>query len=252
MGLECCLYLAEEAKDPFRTVPRAIVGSVVAASVLRMLFLITLTIAIDDIPRISASGSPVAAIMRDRLGPATEKTLLVAITIAFFGAGIVVMVACSRLVYAMSRDGRFPAHRLMRRVNPRTRTPIAATVLVFALGIVLVLALPGAALLELVTASTILPAVTYGSTIVLYLAVRGRLSRKKGAFDLGRFELPVAVCALVWTLIALFVLVTPGEALVSVLIVAGLLLGGLFFLAMLRFDRQAMEIEPGEVDVFTA
>ncbi len=139
------------------------------------------------------------------------------------------MVACSRLVFAMSRDGRFPAHRLMRRVSPRTRTPIPATVLVFALGVVLMVAVPGAALLEPVTASTILPAVTYGSTIVLYLTVRSRLSRKRGAFDLGRFELPVAVCALVWTLIALFVLVTPKEALVSVVIVVGLLLlGGLF------------------------
>lgn len=252
VGFDSAANLAEEAKDPFRAVPRAIVGSVVAAGVLGMLFLITLTVAIDDIPRISATGSPVAAIMRDQLGPVTERTLLVAITIAFFGAGIVVMVACSRLVFAMSRDGRFPAHRLMRRVNPRTRTPIPATVLVFVLGLVLMVALPGTALLKLVTASTILPAVTYGSTIVLYLAVRGRLSRKKGAFDLGRFELPVAICALLWTLIALFVLVTPKEAFVSVVIVAGLLLlGCLFFLAMLRFDRRAMETEPGEVDSFT-
>ncbi|MEJ8645809.1 hypothetical protein WKI68_40540 [Streptomyces sp. MS1.HAVA.3] len=65
--------------------------------------------------------------MRDQLGPAMERTLLVAITIAFLGAGIVAMVACSRLVFAMSRDARFPAHRLMRRVNPargrRSRRP---------------------------------------------------------------------------------------------------------------------------------
>ncbi|MGW6922411.1 APC family permease [Streptomyces sp. NPDC054950] len=253
VGFDSAANLAEEAKDPFRTVPRAIVGSVVAAGVLGMLFLITLTMAIDDIPRVSADGSPVAAIMRDQLGPATEKTLLVAITIAFFGAGVVVMVACSRLVYAMSRDGRFPAHRLMRRVNPRTGTPIPATVLVLALGVVLMVALPGDALLELVTASTILPAIAYGSTIVLYLAVRGRLSRRKGAFDLGRFELPVAICALVWTLVALFVLVAPREAFVSVVIVVGLLLlGGLFFVVMLKLDRQALETEPGDENAFTA
>lgn len=253
VGFDSAANLAEEAKDPFRTVPRAIVGSVVAAGVLGMLFLITLTMAIDDIPRVSADGSPVAAIMRDQLGPATEKTLLVAITIAFFGAGVVVMVACSRLVYAMSRDGRFPAHRLMRRVNPRTGTPIPATVLVLALGVVLMVALPGDALLELVTASTILPAIAYGSTIVLYLAVRGRLSRRTGAFDLGRFELPVAICALVWTLVALFVLVAPREAFVSVVIVVGLLLlGGLFFVVMLKLDRQALETEPGDENAFTA
>ena len=49
-----------------------------AAGLLGLLFLISLTVAIDDIPRISASGSPVAAIMRDQLGPVMERTLLVA------------------------------------------------------------------------------------------------------------------------------------------------------------------------------
>ncbi|MEU2121240.1 hypothetical protein [Nocardia niwae] len=69
-------------------------------------------------------------------------------------------------------------------------------------------------------------------------------------FDLGRFELPVAVGALVWSAVALFVLVTPTDATVPVVIVAGLLLvGALFFLA-LAFDRQALETEPGDVSVF--
>ncbi|WP_405442775.1 APC family permease [Streptomyces avidinii] len=251
VGFDSAANLAEEAKDPYRTVPRAIVGSVVAAGLLGLLFLITLTVAIEDIPRITAEGSPVAAIMRDQLGPTAERILLVAISFAFFGAGIVAMVACSRLIFAMARDGRFPAHRLMRKVDPRTRTPIPATILIFALGVVLMVALPGAALLELITASTILPAITYGSTIVLYLAVRKRLGRRKGAFDLGRFELPVAICALVWTLVALCVLVAPEEALVSVVIVAGLLLaGGLAFLGLLRFNRRAMETEPGDAGFF--
>ncbi|WKD31744.1 APC family permease [Streptomyces xanthophaeus] len=247
VGFDSAANLAEEAKDPHRSVPRAIVGSVVAAGILGMLFLIALTVAIEDVPRISADGSPVAAIMRENLGPAAEKVLLVAISFAFFGAGIVVMVSCSRLVFAMSRDARFPAHQVMRRVNPRTQTPVPATRLILALGFVLMVALPGAALLELITASTILPAVIYGATIVLYLAVRGRLGRQEGFFDLGRLELSVALCALVWTLLALFVLVTPREALVPVVVVAGLLLlGGLFFLGMLVFDREALDTEPGE------
>lgn len=222
-----------------------------AAGLLGLLFLITLTVAIEDVPRISRDGSPVATIMRDQLGQVTERTLLIAITLAFFGAGMVVMVACSRIIFAMSRDGRFPAHRLMRRVNPHTRTPIPATVLIFAMGVILMVALPGAALLELITASTILPALIYGSTTVLYLAVRRRLGRRKGAFDLGRLELPVAVAALVWTIVALVVLVTPDEALVPLVIVVGLLVvDGLFFLGMLISDRRCLEAEPGDVDVF--
>lgn len=247
VGFDAAANLAEEAKDPFRSVPRAIVGSVVAASVLGLAFLIALTVAIDDVAKTSASGSPVALIMREQLGPVVERTLLVAINFAFFACGMVVMATGSRLVYAMSRDGRFPAHRLMRRVNPRTQTPIPATILIFAGGVVLMLVLPGSALLQLITASTILPAVIYGATVILYLAVRKQLGRREGAFDLGRFELPIAITALVWVAVALFVLVAPSEAFVPVLIVVGLIAtGGVFFLAMLIFDRDALDAEPGD------
>ena len=111
------------------------------------------------------------------------------------------------MVFAMSRDQRFPAHQLMRKVDPRTSTPVPATILVFVVGVVLMLAVPGAALLELITASTILPALIYGATVILYLAVRKRLEHKEGAFSLGRFELPVAIGALAWSAFVLFVLV---------------------------------------------
>src|SRR4029078_3854605 len=69
VGFDSAANMAEEAKDPFRSVPRAIVGSVVAAAVLGLIFLIALTIAIRDIPRISTSQTPVAAILRYQLGP---------------------------------------------------------------------------------------------------------------------------------------------------------------------------------------
>jgi amino acid transporter len=156
----------------------------------------------------------------------------------------------ARLVFAMSRDGRFPAHRLMRRVHPRTQTPIPATVLIFAGGVVLMVALPGEALLQLITAATILPILSYAATVVLYLTVRKRLERRKGAFDLGPFELPVAIAALLWLVLALIVLVTPGAALVPDLIVIGLLfVGGLYFLGMLMFDRKSLWTEPGDIPV---
>ena len=133
----------------------------------------------------------------------------------------------------------------MRRVNPRTQTPIPATLLIFAGGVLLMIAMPGEALLALITASTILPVLIYAATVILYLSVRQQLDRKEGAFDLGRFELPVAIGALVWLIAATFVLVTPGTALVPVLIVVGLMLvGGVFFAGMLVFDRRSLDAEP--------
>jgi amino acid transporter len=250
VGFDSAANLAEEAKDPFRSVPRAIVASVVAAGVLGLLFLIALTAAIKDIPAVTASGSPVAAIIRSQLGPVAERILLAGLAFAMFGAGMVVMAACSRQVFAMARDARFPMHALMRKVNPRTQTPVAATILILAVGVVLMLALPGEALLQLIIGSTILPALIYGAIVILYLAVRKRLEHREGGFSLGRFEVPVAVAALIWEAFVLVALVTPGDATVPTLIVIGLILAGGVYFAYLRIaHRYVLETEPG-ADIF--
>jgi amino acid transporter len=251
VGFDSAANMAEEAKDPYRTVPRAIVGSVVAAAVLGMAFVIALTIAIKDIPRATAADSPVALILHDQLGPVMERLFLVAIVFAFFGAGLVTLATCARMVFAMSRDSRFPAHQLMRRVSPRTQTPIPATILIVVVGFVLMGALPGDALLELLTVGGIIGAVIYGAIIVLYLGVRKRLERQKDAFDLGRFEMPVAIGALVWSVLVVLVLVSPPQAWTAVLISVGLVLvGGAYLAYLLVFNGEVLETEPGEVDVF--
>jgi amino acid transporter len=252
VGFDSAANLAEEAKDPFRSVPRAIVASVDAAGVLGLLFLIALTVAIKDVPAVSAEGSPVAAIIRSQLGPVAERILLLGIVFAMFGAGMVVMTAASRQAFAMARDGRFPAPGLMRRVNSRTQTPVPATILILVVGVVLMVALPGDALIQLIVGGTILPALIYGATVVLYLSVRKRLEHREGGFSLGRFELPVATAALIWVAAALFVLVTPKSNFVPVLVVVGLILvGGMYFAYMMIFNREVLETEPGE-DVLAA
>ncbi|GAB7067920.1 amino acid permease [Mycobacterium hodleri] len=247
VGFDAAANMAEEAKDPFRTVPRAIVGSVVAAGVLGMLFLIALTVAITDIPAVTAAESPVATIMGDQLGTVTERVFLVAIAIAFFGGGMVTLTSCSRMIFAMARDDRFPAPRLMKRVDGHTKTPIPATILPVVLGTAILVALPGDALLELITSGTVLIALTYGGIVVLYLSVRKRLEHKEGGFTLGRFEMPVAVAALIWSVCVLVILLSPASAGTAVVIVAGLLaVGGLYFAYLMIFRRRVLESEPGE------
>ena len=252
VGFDAAANMAEEAKDPFRSVPRAIVGSVAAAGILGMLFLIALTVAITNIPEVTAAESPVAAIMADQLGTVTERIFLVAIAIAFFGGGMVTLASCSRMIYAMARDDRFPAHRLMKKVDSRTQTPIPATILPVVLGTAMLVALPGDALLELITSGTVLIAMTYGGIVVLYLAVRKRLEQKEGGFTLGRFEMPIAISALIWSICVLIILLSPTSSRVSMVIVAGLLaVGGLYFGYMMLFNGKVLDHEPGE-DTFAA
>jgi len=252
VGFESAVNMSEEAKDPFRSVPRAIVGSVAAASLLGMVFLIALTVAIENVPKVSAAGSPVAMIMHDQLGTVTERIFLTAIAIAFFGGGLVTLTTCARMIFGMSRDYRFPASRLLRRVNERTQTPIPATVLAVVTGIAVLAVLPGNALLNLITAGTVFPALTYGMIVILYLSVRKRLDRQEGAFDIGRFETPVSIAALVWSICSLVALLSPASARVPIMIVTGLLVvGGLYFAYMMTFNRDVLDHEPGDLAVFS-
>jgi amino acid transporter len=143
-------------------------------------------------------------------------------------------------------DERFPVHGLFKKVNPRTGTPIPATLLVLALGIGLMLVLPGDALLPLILVWAILMFVPYGMTIVLYLAVRSRLDRREGGWDLGRFEMPVAIVALLWVVVAIVVAIATSATIAPVLIVAGLVvMGGAYFVHLLTSRRRALEHEPG-------
>ena len=94
--------------------------------------------------------------------------------------------------------------------------------------------------------------VTHQHFVLLYLGVRKRLGRQEDAFDLGRFDIPVAIGALVWSVVVVFVLVSPPGALTAVLISVGVLLaGGVYLAYLLMFNREVLETEPGDVSVFT-
>jgi len=251
VGFETASNMAEEAKNPTRSVPRAIIGSVVAASVLGMLFVIILTVSITDMAKVSNTESPVAEIMNQRFGPGFERPLLAAITLAFFGAALVSMVSGARYIYAMSRDGRFPAHKVMGRVNARTHTPIPATLLVLIVGVVLMALMPGDALLQLIMAGAIVTILPYLMTIVLYLATRHKLDSKPGGFDLGRWEWPVAIGALVWVIISLFVVITTSPGWAPIALAFGLAAAGLLYFGyMWKFNREVLEHEPGDPNMF--
>ena len=238
IGFDAAANMAEEAKNPVRDVPRAIVGSVVTAAVLGMLLVVALTVSIRDMNAASTSNSAVAEIMNQQFGAGLERPFLVVIAIAFFGAAVVAMAGTSRMIFAMARDDRFPGHRVLKRVNRRTSTPIWATVLQLGLGIALIMAIRGGAMLQLILAGAILVTIPYGMTVVLYLVVRGKLERKEGAFDLGRFEVPVAVAALVWLLAAAFVSIVSAPTIIPIVIVVGMLLVGAVYLGYLLVCRR--------------
>lgn len=206
VGFESAANLAEETKNPQRVVPRAMWQAVVASGVLGFLFLVVVTLLAGDPVELAKSATPIADVVSRVLGPVVGNILLVLVVVAIFACGMVILMTGSRLVWAMSRDGRFPGHTVLRRVSPRTRTPLAATAMVFGVGqvILAIFALQTNALFTLFSAATLLPAVIYAATVLLYLIRRRRLPLSTG-FTLGRFEIPVIVLASAWLIFELLI-----------------------------------------------
>ena len=101
---------------------------------------------------------------------------------SIFACGLVIMVTNSRMIWSMARDRRLPGHQLWSQVPRATGGPSWATVLAAVIGavITLVLRTHTGALVTLFTASTIMPALLYASTVLLYLLRRGAAAGGRG------------------------------------------------------------------------
>jgi amino acid transporter len=248
VGFEAASNLAEETVEPHKTIPRAMVRAVVLSGVVGMAFLIALTYAIKAIGPVSHSAAPVALIVQEVLGGVVQKIFLVFVCVSIFACGLIIMVTNGRLIWSMARDRRLPGYQLWRRVPRATGGPTWATILAAAIGavITLVLRTHTAALVTLFTASTIMPALLYASTVLLYVFAARRRAGAGPRFSLGRFELPVVAGALIWLAYELIILIGPTQFRDAQYYVLGSLgVGLLFYAGQWLLEPHAMRTEEG-------
>jgi amino acid transporter len=247
VGFEAASNLAEETEEPHRTIPRAMVRAVLLSGAVGMAFLIALSYATKSVSAATASSAPVALIVHDVLGGVVQKLFLIFVVVSIFACGMVIMVTNSRLIWSMARDRRLPGHQLWSQVPRATGGPSWATGLAAVLGAIITLALRThtAALVTLFTASTIMPAILYACTVLLYL-LAGRRRGQAGKSALGRWEVPVIAGALIWLAYELIVLIGPSAFRDAQYYVLGALgIGLVFYLVQWLIEPAAMRTEPG-------
>ncbi len=121
LGFDAVSTLAEEAEDPRRDIPRAILVIVAAAGV----FFVAVTYAMQTLfPDVSEVGNIVGAspeIARHIGGAAFQAVFIGGYLVAVLGCGITQQMSAARLLYAMGRDGALPRRPfalLNRRLVP--------------------------------------------------------------------------------------------------------------------------------------
>lgn len=123
MGFEEMVKLAEETREPEKTIPRALVLALAAAVVLYMLVTVS-AVSVLGWEGLAATPAPFAAIAEAALGGSASLLISLVALCATANTSLLLIVATSRLAWGMAGDRALPA--LLARVHPIFGTPWVA------------------------------------------------------------------------------------------------------------------------------
>jgi len=212
VGFELAADMSEDAVNPRSSVPRGVIWAVAGSAVLGMIALIGFTVAIPDLKAVEQPGLPLLVIAGYWLPAWLVKVFVAFVIFSMFAILVVGAGAQARLAYSMARDNMLPFSGALKKVNPRTQTPIVA-LLVFAVVDIAVTwygYLQASAFATLVGATAIIPYIIYFLITAGYAYKRRQLDSLPGVFSLGRWAWPVIIFVLIYSALIIFVLSVPA------------------------------------------
>ena len=237
-GYDASAHLAEETHDPARRTPWGILMAVIVSAVAGYLLLASITLAIRDLPAIASDKHAALVVMKGALGDGFGRAAMGMALAAMWFCGLSSVTSASRTLYAFSRDRGLPFASTLSRVNEKTRTPIAA-ILVLTIGpflLVLGTAPFSDALFDaMAKMATMGLYVSYGVPIALGAVARhrGRWTTK-GPFHLRGLGVPIAWAAVGWCIFVLVVCSLPPNQLPAGMLAGAIVVLGLLYLVVVR------------------
>lgn len=127
IGFEDVANLSEEAHEPERDVPRALLISVAATSIVYLL-VVWAVLAVLDPGRLEQSASPLTT-AGAAIAPWLGQVLAVAALFATASTALISLISISRLLFGMSREGDMP--RALAKTMARRKTPWVAALCLY-------------------------------------------------------------------------------------------------------------------------
>jgi amino acid transporter len=190
IGFEDMYNVAEEVRDPQRTIPLGLITAMAAAAVLYIAVAIT---AVSVVPwqELAVAPGPITEVV-SRAAPLIHPVVFTGITLfAVANTGLVNYVTSSRLIYGMARQGLLPS--ALGNVHAGRRTPHIAIAALFL--ILAPLALSGT-IAELASATVLLLLTVFTVVNGSLFILKNRKGEKPGQFEIPRFvpALGMLVC----------------------------------------------------------
>ena len=125
IGFEAMANVAEEVRNPKKTIPRAIILSVIISALIYVLVSLSVVrvISWEDL---SLSSAPLAEVVSRGLGTQGQIILTGIALFAITNTVLITLVAGSRIIFGMARDKSFPY--LLSKVHSKTKTPWIAII----------------------------------------------------------------------------------------------------------------------------
>ena len=212
VGFELAADMSEDAVDPRRSVPRGVLWAVGGSAVLGMIALIGFTVAIPSLKAVESSSLPLLVIAGYWLPSWLVKVFVAFVVFSMFSILVVGTGAQGRLVYSLSRDNMLPFSGTLRKIHPRSQTPITALLVfgVIDIGVMIYGYFQTSSFGTLVGATAIIPYIIYFLITVAYAVKRRTTDSLPGAFTLGRWAWPVIGFVLAYTVLIMVALSFPA------------------------------------------
>ena len=142
VGFEDMANVAEEVKDPTRTMPKAIIWTLVLATVIYIAAMVAVLLAVP-LDALAVSTAPLGLVF-EGASPRIQQGFAMIAVVATINGVLIQMIMASRVLYGLAARGHLPA--AFARISQRTQTPIFATLSVAAIIVVLTQTFPIATL----------------------------------------------------------------------------------------------------------
>jgi amino acid transporter len=201
-GYDASAHMSEETRDASRAAARGVIMSIVVSAVFGYILALGVTFAIQgSIADTAGQGVfAVKAVYLDALGNTTAKVMLFITVGAQFYCGMSSITSASRMMYAFSRDGAVPGHRLWRQLN-RQRVPyfaaIAIAVLAFLCAFPAYFGTSGYTAYVAVTSIAVI-GLYIAYAIPIYLRLKQGDAWEPGEWNLGRRYKAIGWTAVIW------------------------------------------------------
>lgn len=175
IGFDAASTAGEEAKNPQRDLPRAIMLSLIIVTTLYVL-VAAVAVGARNWKGFEGSEAALAGIMKDVTGQAFWGTLLAAgAVIAIASVVLTVLYGQTRVLFAMSRDGLVP--KVFAKVSPKTGTPRVNTIIVSLFCGVLAAAIPLGKLVDATSIGTLFAFALVNIAVVILRYTRPDMNR---------------------------------------------------------------------------